>query len=433
MKLKKIFTIFLLMIISLFVFTGCVEDKGETKYEIDMSMVEEGVCVSNFNLAMIKIKVTKANGTESIVPVDETMITLEDFEALKIPGKHEITITYKFFTEKVVVDLKEDPEGVTIYELDTSRLNQSYFVNGFQLSDVRIKATKEGQVSYIDLTADMMSKEDFNKLATVGTHTITVKYKTLVATFTVTIIEDTVVAGKFHSTNPYYRAANGKSGTELKYALRQIISVVKHKETYNDLKEDLPYTDEDPERPGYMKLIYSDYSVRGRWDSATTWNREHVWPQSKGWFSTSGAGADLHHLRPEDPKVNSRRGNKPYSEDGRGGSFVPPVRVRGDLARIIFYLLTRYSESDSYKITNVAQSYDMLLRWNRMDPVDDFERQRNDRSYEIQGNRNPYIDHPEAVDMIWGNNRTLAQEQAKDYEVVIVMYLDNKEKEYNLI
>ena len=170
-----------------------------------------------------------------------------------------------------------------------------------------------------------------------------------------------------------------------------------------------------------MILFYSGLSVKASWDSAATWNREHMWPQSKSWFKTSGAGSDLHHIRPTDTDVNNRRGSLPFGEVSGGtevlaschgnastgcyiggGYFEPADRVKGDTARIIFYLLTRYSESDSYSITQVAQSMDMLLRWNELDPVDDWEYTRNEETAKIQGNRNPFIDCSDLAEVIWG-------------------------------
>ena len=69
--------------------------------------------------------------------------------------------------------------------------------------------------------------------------------------------------------------------------------------TYDDLRKYTIRTDRDPNNSENIILIYSKDSVNGSWDGGKTWNREHVWPQSKGWFTTSGAGSDIHHLRPE--------------------------------------------------------------------------------------------------------------------------------------
>ena len=212
------------------------------------------------------------------------------------------------------------------------------------------------------------------------------------------------------------------TGSALKSELRDLITSTHSKKTsYDDLKTAYAKTDKDPNKSGNMILFYSGLSVKASWDGADTWNREHMWPQSKSWFKTSGAGSDLHHIRPTDTDVNNRRGNLPFSEVSGGtevlaschgnastgcyiggGYFEPADRVKGDTARIIFYLLTRYSESDSYSITQVAQSMDMLLRWNELDPVDDWEYTRNEETAKIQGNRNPFIDCSGLAEVIWG-------------------------------
>ena len=235
--------------------------------------------------------------------------------------------------------------------------------------------------------------------------------------FRVTVAAKTVYTG-------YYSSVDGKIGNALLYELRSIITKSHSKITnYDDCKKEsyLTKTDGDPNKPGNIILFWSGLSIKFVWDNGNTWNREHVWPQSQGWFKTSGAGADLHHIRPVDSSINSAHGNDPYAiitggtylktgslngsvltECKKGGSkFEPADNRKGDTARIIFYLLTRYSEADSYPITNVATSIEMLLEWHESDPVDQLEINRNKAVYEIQGNRNPFIDYPEFADMIW--------------------------------
>lgn len=215
----------------------------------------------------------------------------------------------------------------------------------------------------------------------------------------------------------YYSEAEGLVGTALKNKLRTIISRNIDPTSYSDLKSSrgLSYTDADPEIAGNIILFYGKVSVK----SSTNWNREHVWPKSRGWFETSGAGSDIHHLRPEDATVNSRRSNyimgivtggkaNNYSNGVLGGyyggGYYEPIdSVKGDIARIYMYMLVRYSQTDSsYPITNVISSMALLLEWHNSDPVDEFEIVRNERSYEVQGNRNPFIDYPEFAQMIWG-------------------------------
>lgn len=194
------------------------------------------------------------------------------------------------------------------------------------------------------------------------------------------------------------------TGNAAKLAIRAIISKLKHEESYGELRQDLAKTDPG-DTPGTVRLFYDGKEVSATWDGKT-WNREHVWPCSKSWFkrgsSERGASGDLHHIRPDSPSGNSSRGNKSFGESS--GYYNPPDNVKGDIARILFYMLTRYSQTDSqHPVTKVAQSMEMLLRWNKLDPVDEHEIVRNNEAYGIQGNRNPFIDCPELADTIWGD------------------------------
>lgn len=236
----------------------------------------------------------------------------------------------------------------------------------------------------------------------------------------------------FDIYNPdgYYDDALYKTGHELKESLRTILSTDHNETTYGDLRYYFVDSDADPDNPGNIILFYCRCSVSGTWDFGNTFNREHIWPQSLGGFkvnnSSTGPGADLHHIRPTDPRVNEIRGNKPfgvrtsefttvtYNDHGTnkiagyecGSCFEPLDEVKGDIARIIMYLIVRYSDLET-RFSNrsttpiVDCSYETLLEWNRLDPVDDLERHRNDFTYSVQNNRNAFIDNPEFADLIW--------------------------------
>lgn len=212
-------------------------------------------------------------------------------------------------------------------------------------------------------------------------------------------------------------------GNALKMALRELLTVTHTTKTsYASLRQHMQYTDASLTDDGKILLFYSRIEVDKTWDQGLTYNREHVWAQNLGWFTESGAGSDLHHIRPTDPSVNSAISNRKFGNvnngtqlklskkngggviDGyyEGSYFEPADEVKGDVARIIFYLMTRYPESDSYTFTSVAYSLELLLEWNELDPVDTFEARRNDRTWEIQGNRNPFIDYSFLADQIWG-------------------------------
>lgn len=185
--------------------------------------------------------------------------------------------------------------------------------------------------------------------------------------------------------------------------------------------------------------FYTGAIISNEWDPNDNWNREHVWCQSHGWWgevtgSKRNGGSDLHHLRPELKSINSSRNNSLYGEldnreqykkeyevdgqdyvygylngkiDGRlnegatEGVFEPTDRMKGDVARIIMYLLVRYKDVCT-PITNIIYTpsrseeaaLDLLVKWHENDPVSNFEIRRNHKTYEIQGNRNPFIDYP---------------------------------------
>jgi len=184
-------------------------------------------------------------------------------------------------------------------------------------------------------------------------------------------------------------------------------------------------TDEDPNNTDNVILFYSgDSRSKSRnGGNVGDWNREHTWAQSHGSFGTSlGPGTDIHHLRPTDVQVNSARGNLDFNNGGSAvkncdgcfrstNSWEPPDNVKGDVARILFYMATRYEAGDRVdlelndKVNNGSTPYhgklSILLEWHEQDPVDAFEQNRNETIQELQGNRNPFIDHPEWVESIW--------------------------------
>ncbi len=224
----------------------------------------------------------------------------------------------------------------------------------------------------------------------------------------------------------YYASAVGLSGAALKAELHDIISV-HSKLTYDQVWDALRDTDEDPANPGNVILLYT-----GRSQSKTLngggvddWNREHVWAKSHGGFGTAtGPGTDVHHLRPTDVSVNGSRGNKDFDNGGSvvseapgnytdADSFEPRDAVKGDVARMVLYMAVRYEGGDGWAdlepndlVDNGSTPYlgrlSVLRTWNAQDPPSAFEMRRNDRIHEVwQGNRNPFVDHPEWVDAIW--------------------------------
>lgn len=136
------------------------------------------------------------------------------------------------------------------------------------------------------------------------------------------------------------------------------------------------------------------------------WNKEHVWPVSYGIEETGVDYTDLYNIFPCDMQTNSRKGNKFFDDETDEDSWCPPDNMKGDIARAMFYMAVRY-EGEEPDTLNLELSNEpdvnnsrfgmlsTLLKWHVQDPVDDRERQRNDRVEMIQGNRNPFVDYPE--------------------------------------
>jgi len=231
----------------------------------------------------------------------------------------------------------------------------------------------------------------------------------------------------------YYLPIGGKleSKDGFKKNLHALIeqSHVKHL-TYKECWDGCEKADEDPNNSANIICIYSGASILktkhvGSAGKTGEWNREHLYPQSKG-FSSKDAVAhnDIHHLRAAEYSTNSDRKDTDF---GEGGLYTPRIEVRGDIARAVLYMTVRYEADDysSYKYNgrtytdsddldlelssskgDITKPYTgsyylgdlyYLIKWNYEDPVDDTERKRNDVVAGIQGNRNPFIDHNEFV------------------------------------
>jgi endonuclease I len=232
----------------------------------------------------------------------------------------------------------------------------------------------------------------------------------------------------------YYSNLNGLAGEDLIIALQDIISntdlVRAH--SYSDVKEILKEADVNPENSNQVWLVYTE-QARSKIDFQTTsssvgkWNREHTFPRSRGGFNSISAdsyadgidqywqtnidslrhaNSDAHGIRASDGPENSSRGNKHYGDyNGPTGNL---NSFKGDVARSVLFLSLRYNGLDIVDgfPDTVGQLGDLqtILSWNDLDPVDDFEKNRNNVIYNWQNNRNPLIDLPEIVNYIWGEN-----------------------------
>lgn len=248
----------------------------------------------------------------------------------------------------------------------------------------------------------------------------------------------------------YYDGTTGLTGAALKTKLSSIITSGHLAKSYDNLYIGYPSTDSDKyyENDGSVLDMYSEvptgtdpyvyqhgvkkcgsYSAEG-----DCYNREHIIPQSF-FSSNSPMVSDIQFITPTDGKVNGMRSNNPFgvvstpsftSKNGSklgpnttagfsGTVFEPINDFKGDIARMIFYFVTRYeSKLSTFSTGNMlgGSSYpglqnwelQVLLAWNSADPVSQREIDRNNAAYIYQGNRNPYIDNPNWVNEVWGGS-----------------------------
>ncbi|MDD7622215.1 MAG: endonuclease, partial [Candidatus Onthovivens sp.] len=220
----------------------------------------------------------------------------------------------------------------------------------------------------------------------------------------------------------YYSSINstmtgGMNGT-LRAALTTLCKPKAEISYSSGLSSFLQEADEDPSNSSNMIYFYTRESKPKK--ASGEWNREHVWPQSLsgGLYGKNGGGCDALHIRPTYVDTNSTRGNLKFGDcpngtvktyngiefaKTKGGYFEPLDSIKGDCARIVFYMWTVYFAERNTPITNVAESIKTMIEWHKADPVDACEILRNNKvESSVQKNRNPFVDHPEWVDVIFG-------------------------------
>jgi endonuclease I len=255
----------------------------------------------------------------------------------------------------------------------------------------------------------------------------------------------------------YYATATG-TGAALKLQLYNItISGFKYY-SYGDAREALAGLWQDPNNSSNLITLYRDTSVTAAWDSGVTWNREHIATENSMGIKVSdsykGYGSDLFELAPTVPSDNESRNNDGYGFTGSTSTpshgtygavkgtdnntyWNPGPQDEGDVARSLFYMATRYGfnqgtagtidVSNKYNLTlanglpnTTGQMGDLnsLLHWAYEDPVNTFERRKNSLVYNgvtvagttyTQGDRNPYIDHPEYIWAVFGTKANTSQ------------------------
>ena len=193
-----------------------------------------------------------------------------------------------------------------------------------------------------------------------------------------------------------------------------------------DVHDAIDILDASLSNPGQVALLYSNgLAFKTSWPD---YNREHVWPQSLGADESSVAHSDLHHIFACDAGVNSARSNLPFHTcigecdtaadapdvNFNGWAWEPPDSHKGDVARALFYMDVRYEGTNGDHDLRLVEGWvepgcdcmgrlSTLVSWHYQDPPSPEELLRNDLVDALQGNRNPFVDHPEWVDVIWGD------------------------------
>lgn len=240
----------------------------------------------------------------------------------------------------------------------------------------------------------------------------------------------------------YYRSLEGKKEAELKTAVYALIHNFTQVSSYQDLPRYFMQTDLYPNSDRWWDMYNTEMTFYA--PSFRGLNREHSFPKS-WWGGNTDVSAyvDLNHLYPSEAVTNQAKSNYPLGEVDRsqrltyptnlsephtsyvgypvagqgGGSstvFEPADEYKGDFARTYFYMVTCYQDLTwKYKYMVAQETYPtltgwaqkLLLQWHRQDPVSQKELDRNDAVYKIQNNRNPFIDHPELAEYIWGDKK----------------------------
>ena len=221
-------------------------------------------------------------------------------------------------------------------------------------------------------------------------------------------------ADAFDAPAGYYDSITATTGSGIFSQLESRAKLGHQQTSYGEVRFALPNTDRDPDNPSNLLLAYNRQSVQGQWQSGLYQTREHVWPRSRGVGNgdnnTRGAFGDIHHLRPLDKATNSDRGNASFGLSNSTGSnrsigsyYYPGDADAGDVARMAFYMATRWEDQGLKLVNGVgnASAGEMgdlasLLAWHYRDVPDTFERRRNHVIYtDYTNNRNAYIDRPE--------------------------------------
>ena len=361
----------------------------------------------------------------------------------------QISIAQTQYNEGDVFDIEFTTEENVLEDLNFNiGLNESFFDNSDFSGNtaLTILAGQNNTSTTIMLIDDAIDEGD--EVAVIRFENLSLDFLALNDNIQIRIVDnDFTVApygvptnptyGIVNSTQPagYYSTLDAKADMELRQALQDIIADpnIVRAQTYTDIIDILNEADQNPANSNQVWLVYSEEG-RAKLDFQTTsdnngkWNREHTFPRSRAGYqgreedelrdgidifwptspdSLRHGNSDAHGLRAADGQENGVRNNQHY------GQYIGPVGTlgsfRGDVARSVLYMEIRYNGLQIVngfpEINGQLGDLETLLTWHRNDPPDDFEMNRNNVIYRWQKNRNPFIDQPDLVEYIWGDQQ----------------------------
>ena len=428
---------------------GCNQRKNQ---KIDYSLVynSDGYYLDSFKLSDIKFRVIN-KGNISYVGLTNDMLdkTYKFDEA----GAYNITANYNDYRESVTFTLYDDASKLENSHNNYKKINNLYYdFSGNNLID-RISIDNLPSVLYVGNTFGLEQGVEYESsdpsIARINENNVLICLKKGKVNITsddtkvkLNIEELELTSDTYYSTIGYLPELNSN---DIKTILHNLID--EHNEgSFSSLKTILKESDKDPNNEDNMILFYTGRSQGGENDienDENSWTREQIWPLSKlGGDTNLIAGHDAHNVKPVDVSIDELRGSLEFGYatqiivDNYASSssfnkisknyFEPRDEVKGDVARILFYMATRYEGDTNNEVDlelvdentdnniNYMGNLSVLLEWNEFDRVDSFEKNRNDVIYSYQNNRNPFIDYPSLVNLIW--NKTI--EPAKEYSVI---------------
>ncbi len=435
---KKFITLLLLLSFSLILLVGC-QNSTEDNIPIIVTVQSEFTINDQLSEGTLQTEINGVNiswqsSKPGLITTDGIIIKpqIDTTTSLTAIFTYEDKVMTKVFDVVILGNISVD------YNIAQTMIDSIYFDEYQLIDDISLLpisengfiTTWESSNEEVISSSGIVTRPPENSGNAIVTITLTLSYNDITIKkdfiFTVFDLSQTVVY------LGYYSGADNLMGEELKTFLHELIddhNVLSYAALWDALAE----SDEDPNNPNNVILLYTGRSqlkseIQSGNNNQDYWNREHVWPKAHGAFDTTDIeGTDMHHIRPTDVSVNAERGSLDFDYGGTVvydgdiatlnlkdyNSFEPRDEVKGDIARMIFYMAVRY-EGDNDELdleltdlvtttnTPFMGNLHILLEWNSNDPVDDFEMHRNDVIFTYQGNRNPFIDHPEFAQYIWG-------------------------------